>query len=142
MVAFANSSWYWFTRNPLPLLPWAMVGTLIVEVFVIHHFNQIKMSMKTVVIVFLGNITSFLTPHIFVGIVPEIFEENANFFSRINSMADMFPFYIVGLAFLLLILIVETPVVIVGLMGNTNNKKRLASIRCICRHDADICIFD
>ena len=62
----------------------------------------------------------------FVGVMPVLFEENANFLSRINSMADKYPFYIVGLAFLMLTLIVEIPIVFVGLKGNTTNKKRLA----------------
>ena len=125
ITAFANSSWHWFTRNPLPMLPWAIIGTLVIEVFIIHRFSHIKARAKTVVMILIGNIISFLSPFIFIGVTPVIFEENANFFSRINSMADKLPFYIVGITFLFLTLVVEIPIVFLGLRGNTNSKKRL-----------------
>lgn len=125
MTVFANSSWHWLTSNPLPMLHWAIAGTLIVEVIIIYPINHIKNKAKPAVVVFIGNIVSFLTPLMFIGITPVIFEENENFFSRISRMADKLPFYLIGFAFLLLTLIVEIPIVYFSLAGNVNNKKRL-----------------
>ena len=124
LTVYANSSWHWFTRNPLPVLPWAIVGTLIVETFIISRYNHIG-SVKPAIIVIIGNLISFLVPYIFLGITPEIFEENANFFSRIESATNKYPWYTIGIVFLCLTLIVEVPVVYVSLRNKVISKKRL-----------------
>lgn len=125
LTVYANSSWHWFTRDPLPILPWAIVGTFIIEIFIICRINHIIKVLKAVAVIISGNVISFLTPYIFVGITPDIFEENANFFARIENMASKLPFYIVNIAFLALTLIIEVPIVYLGLKNNAKDKKRL-----------------
>ena len=125
--ASANSSWVWLTRDPRPMLPWAIVGTLVIEIFVICFFNNIQVKnilTPTISIVF-GNLISFLLPYIFIGIIPYVFEENANFFSRINYTAEKLPFYIIGIVFLVLTLIIELPIEYFCTRHKVKSKKKL-----------------
>jgi len=57
--------------------------------------------------------------------VPGIFEDNADFFSRIDYTTHKLPFYIVGVAFLALTLIVEIPIGYFGIRSSVKIKKRL-----------------
>ena len=123
--AYANSSWHWFAGNPLPILPWLVVITLLVEIFAIRYINGITNLLRPVIVVTVANVFSFLCPYIFIGLVPEVFMEDLSFFERINNFADKWPLYAVGIAFLILTLIVEIPVVYNSLKKSVQNKKRL-----------------
>ncbi len=125
LTVYANSSWHWFTRNPLPMLPWAIIGTLIIEISIIYRCNNIKGTIKPAIFIIAGNLFSFLIPYIFIGTTPEKFEENANFFIRIERTADKLPFYSVGVAFLILTLLIEIPFVYTNLKRVADNRKKL-----------------
>ena len=123
--AYANSSWHWFTGNPLPILPLAVVITLLVEIFAIRHINGITNLLRPVIVVTVANVFSFLYPYLFWGYNPDSLVYGSSFFERINNFADKWPLYAVGIAFLILTLIVEIPVVYNSLKKSVQNKKRL-----------------
>ena len=129
ITASADSSWVWLTRDPRPMLPWAVIGTLVVEIFVICFFNHIrdKNLIKSAAFIILGNLVSFLVPYIFVGITPNAFAfwGAGNFFDKIDFVANEGPFYIVGVAFLVLTLIIEIPIEYFGIRRCVKSKKRL-----------------
>jgi len=123
----ANSSWVWLTRDPRPMLPWAVAGTLVFEIFVICFFNNIKAKniLKPTISIVFGNLISFLLPYAFIGITPVVFEENNNFFSNIDYTAEKLPFYIVGIGFLILTLIIELPIEYFGTRHTVKSQKKL-----------------
>ena len=127
ITASANTSWIWLTRDPRPLLPWAIAGTLVIETFLICFFNniQVKRIVRPTIFIVLGNLISFLLPYIFVGVTPAIFEESASFYFRIDNEAHNLPFYIISFAFLILTLIIEIPVEFLGIRRSVKSKKRL-----------------
>lgn len=122
--AYANSSWHWVTKTPLTVLPWAVGITLLTEITVICKINKITKPIKAATIIILANLASFLAPYAFIGTSPILFED-LNFFELINNHVNKFPFYIVGVAFLILTLVIEIPVVYSFLKNNVSNKKRL-----------------
>lgn len=124
-TAYANSSWHWVADNPLTILPWAVVLTLFVEIIGICYANHFSKPLKPAIVISAANIISFLSPYAFIGLFPEMHMENLGFFERINDYANKLPFYIVGIAFLLLTLLVEIPVVYIFLKKDAANKKHL-----------------
>ena len=78
-----------------------------------------------VVLVTLGNLLSFLLSYILIGITPVMFEESADFYSRIDYIAEKLPVYIVGAMFLVLTLVIEMPIVYFGTRRYTKRKGRL-----------------
>ncbi len=76
-------------------------------------------------VIALGNLLSFLTPYLIIGIMPVIFEEDPGFFARIEYEVSRHPFYIVGIAFLLFTLVVEIPVVYFSLRKRVKNRRAL-----------------
>lgn len=124
MEVFANSSWQWFTRNPLPLLPWVIIGTLIVETFILCYFNKIAKIRKVFIIILTANIVSFLIPYACLGIPEGGGMEYGGFFEQISYMAEKSPAYIIGMIYFVLTLISEIPIVYFSLKNHVRNKKR------------------
>ena len=127
ITASANSSWVWLTRDPRPMLPWAIAGTLIIEMLIVYYFNKIRIrkTIKPAISVIISNLISFLAPYVFVGVTPNAMSDAENFFARIDFMAERLPFYIVRIAFLGLTLVIEVPIVYFGTRKMVQNKKRL-----------------
>lgn len=125
-TASANSSWVWLTGDPRPMLPWAIIGTLITEIFIIGYFNSIrnKNIIKLAAFVILGNVVSFLVPYIFIGLLPSVHVDIDNFFERIDYFTTIGPFYIVGIALLILTLLIEIPIVYFSNIKVVESKKR------------------
>ena len=64
ITAFANSSWIWFTSDrPHYLLPAFAIITILAEAFAINGFPTLKNFKKTVCVVSLANLVSFLLPY-------------------------------------------------------------------------------
>ena len=123
MTAFANSSWHWVTTSPMTILPIAVILTLMVEAFGIKRFNHIKNTPKVFVTVTLANIVSFVLPYLLR--VDELMKMGFGYFDAIYGAFDKGPFYMVMLAYLLLTLIVEVPIVFLLMKREVENKKRL-----------------
>ena len=105
-VAYANSSWIWISETrPWDILPWVIVGTLVIELLAIRLFGGEKKLGRIGIFVVLGNLLSFLAPYLikFIGYAIQGF--------AFDKYLNHSPSFIVGLGFLLLTLIVELPLV-------------------------------
>ena len=122
LTAYANSSWYWITETtPLTVLPFAVVFTLVVEIFTVIKFGQVKRPVKAALIVSGANIVSFMVPLLY-------FWFSSLYFSFGYSMKEIFlsaPFYIIGSGFLLLTLAAELPIVFFTLRHEAVSSNRL-----------------
>lgn len=120
-IAFANSSWNWFTDNPLTVLPYAIVLTLLVENIAIIKFGKVTKAKKAFLIIILANLFSFLIPYIALAgqLVP--FNDGFSIMESVKSG----PYYIVLPGYLFLTILIELPIVYSLLKENTLNRKSL-----------------
>ena len=125
VTVHANSSWHWGARSPLTVLPWLVLATLLIETLAVWRVNRIRRPWKPFLVVALANLLSFLLPYAFLGMLPQVFMEHLGFFERISYAVASYPYYTVGIAFLLLTLLVEMPVVYFSLRRAVENPKRL-----------------
>ncbi len=122
VVASANSSWVWISQTrPYDILPFVVVGTLLIETVSVNLVSKIGNWYKTFFAIFIGNIISFAVPYI--GYSNTIYAEAGYTLSQI---IDRGPYYTVGTAFLLLTLMVELPIVYFLLKKDAEDKKKLA----------------
>jgi|LSQX01.1.fsa_nt_gb hypothetical protein len=121
-VCFANSSWHWLTASPKKVLPFAVILTLLIEIFAVVKFAGVKNIQKASIIITLANLLSFLAPCL----------ERANRFiatSGVFSIGGAFdkgPYYIVLSGFLLLTLVIELPTGFFLLRKDASSTKHLA----------------
>ena len=121
VVASANSSWAWISETrPYDILPFVVIGTLLIETVSVNLVSKIGNWYKTFFAVFVGNIISFIAPYI--GYSNSLYGQMGYTLSQI---IDRGPYYTVGTAFLLLTLIIELPVVYFLLKKDADNKKKL-----------------
>ena len=121
VVASANSSWVWISETrPYDILPFVVIGTLLIETVSVNLVSKIGNWYKTFFAVFVGNIISFIAPYI--GYSNSLYGQMGYTLSQI---IDRGPYYTVGTAFLLLTLIIELPVVYFLLKKDADNKKKL-----------------
>ena len=122
VVASANSSWAWISETrPYDILPFVVIGTLLIETVSVNLVSKIGNWYKTFFAVFVGNIISFIAPYI--GYSNSLYGQMGYTLSQI---IDRGPYYTVGTAFLLLTLIIELPVVYFLLKKDAEDKRKLA----------------
>lgn len=123
VIASANSSWVWISETrPYDILPFVVIGTLLIETVSVNLICKIDNWYKTFFAVFTGNIISFAVPYIgYSNATP--YADAGYTLSEIISRG---PYYTVGAAFLILTVIVELPVVYFWLRKGCDNKKKLA----------------
>ena len=115
---YANSSWVWLSETrPYDILPLVIVITLAIEVFSIYFFAKVKNISKTVFVVTISNIVSFIAPYGITYIVPSLV--------TFEYYMEHTPFYIVGFLYYLLTIIIEIPIVFFSLKKNTISWKKL-----------------
>lgn len=115
---YANSSWHWISETrPHDVLPLVIIFTLFIEILSIYFISKVKNIPKVVLFVMLANILSFLAPYLFLYITPSLY----TFEQTIENM----PFFIVGIVYLLVTLIVEIPTVYLALRKYSCNSKKL-----------------
>lgn len=118
VTAYANSSWHWISRTrPYMLLPAVIVVTLAVEILAVRRMCQKEASGKVVAYVVLGNLLSFAAPYLLAAIIPEIY--------TFSQMLEHTPFYTVGFIYLLMTLVIETPLVYGTVQAQSANKRGL-----------------
>lgn len=126
LPAYANSSWHWFTKQPLTILPIVVVSTLLLEVSMICFSNQIKPHFVPIASIVVANLLSFLLPVAALGVFSDSWMvDYYTFFERVNYYVNYLPVYIVTIGFLFLTLIVEVPVVYFAFKKYVTNKQRL-----------------
>ena len=116
---YANSSWVWISKTrPHDVLPFVIIITLVIEFLFVYFVGKIKNPIKAIAFILLANILSFVAPYLFLLIFPAqpySFEETL----------EHSPFYIVGLVYLIMTLVVELPIVYFALKKSTPNAKKL-----------------
>ncbi len=122
LTAFANSSWAWISETrPYDLLPFAALGTLIIETAAITFFTKQSSWHKTFTGVFIGNALSFALPYVCYN----FFTTPYSGYYTLGEILDRGPFYTVGTVFLVMTLAVEVPFMYLWLKKDTQNKKAL-----------------
>ncbi len=122
MLASANSSWVWISETrPYDILPFVVIGTLLIETVAVNLVGKIDNWYKSFFAIFTGNIISFIAPYI--GYSNSLYGQMGYTLSQIISRG---PYYTVGMAFLLLTIIIELPIVYLLLKKDADNKKNLA----------------
>lgn len=132
ITASANSSWYWISsRRPLDLLPIVIVVTLLIEIFAVNCKAEVKEIKRVVLVVSIANLVSFLIPYIWLGIDPynvySLLTKEEGLFYAINYSVEHGPVFTVSVFFLILTLLVETPIVYLYFKNRVENKKKLIS---------------
>lgn len=119
--AFANSSWVWITESrPYDVLPFVIVFTLVVETYAIAYFSKIESKSRVFVPVLIGNLLSYAMPYIVES--QSMYGE----YYGLKHSIDHGPFYTVGVAFFIMTLVAELPVVYLSLRKKAENKRVLA----------------
>lgn len=120
---YANSSWVWISETrPYDILPVIIVITLVIETLTISFATSKKKVVKVFTVVAIANLLSFLTPFLINFISAYI--EKIEFEYYVNH----YPFYIVGIIYLCITILVETPIVYVLLKKDDKNKRLLLTI--------------
>lgn len=119
-VAYANSSWIWISETrPWDILPWVIVGTLVIEILAIRLFGGEKKLGRIVLFVTLGNLISFLVPYLFKWLAYTM--DGFGFDKYLNH----FPSFITGTFYFALTLIVELPLVYCALVPKEKPSRKL-----------------
>ena len=114
----ANSSWRWISETrPHDVLPFVIVITLSIEVLTVYFIPKVKALPKIILFVTIANIFSFLAPYLFLYIVPSLY--------TFEQTLEHTPFYIVGIVYLLITLIIEVPFVFLTLRNSAKSPKKL-----------------
>ena len=114
-TVYANSSWHWISKTrPFDVLPIAIMVTLIVECVGIIKFAKTNRG-RSVFVILLGNLASFLAPYLLA----------LNSWYGFENTINHTPFYSIGIGYLVITLLVEFPIVFFGLQKNVVSKKRL-----------------
>ncbi len=116
LTASANSSWHWISSTrPYDLLPVVIAVTLTVETLALTRIAKVQPFSKVLCIVLLANSVSFAVPYVFVDHTPYTFYQ----------ALEHVPMYTVGVAYLIMTLLAEIPVVYFTLRKHTDRPKRL-----------------
>lgn len=129
----ANSSWHWVSsKRPLDLLPIVIIMTLIIEIVLINYLAKVKDLKRVIPVVSLSNLASFLVPYIWLGFDPENvysdYTSEKGIFYAIDYTVSASPTFTVSLLYLLITLLVETPIVYLFLRKKVSNKKILIAV--------------
>lgn len=116
LTVYANSSWVWLTQTtPLTVLPFAIIGTLAIEILSVIFVIKPAKRLKAAIIITLANVFSFAAGYFLGAIDLEVGY-------TIMDVIMHTPHYIISIIYLLLTLIIEMPVVGCSLWRDTTNK--------------------
>lgn len=135
---YADSSWIWLSkRKPYEIMPVVVVITILVEVLMILHLLEINNVKKVMLVVIIGNTLSFIIPYVtnYALLKTQMGYENI---ARAFSAG---PYYIVGLGFLFLTIIIELPMVYLGLSNEIKDKKRGILVICAANILTTVLVF-
>jgi hypothetical protein len=119
-TACANSSWHWISdTRPYDVLPFVVVGTLLIETAAVNYIPKIHKLFKVFCVISLGNLLSYMVPWAFRYFVPYAF-------GTFHDSIEHGPVYNIGLAYLFLTVVVELPVEYFLLKNDSMKKTKLA----------------
>lgn len=128
ITVYANSSWYWVsTTRPLDLLPIVVIITLLLEILSINYIAKINNLKRVIPVVSIANLLSFLLPYAWLGISPRnvYVISSESIIDAIKYTVEHTPFFTVSFLFLLITLLVETPIVYLFFKSSVIDKKKL-----------------
>lgn len=129
-TAYANSSWRWISeRRPLDLLPVVIIITLLIEMFAVDCIAKAKDLKRVIPVVSLANLASFLVPYLWLAIssdnVYSLYTPEYGILFTINYTVDSSPTFTVSIAYLMITLLVETPIVYLFFRNRVPDKRFL-----------------
>ena len=129
-TVYANSSWHWVSSTrPLDLLPIVIIITLVTEILSVNYIAKVKDLKRVIKVVSLANLASFLLPYIWLAIDPHnvysFYNDTNGILYTIKYTAGSGPIYTVSLAFLVITLLTETPIVYLFFRKRVPNKRTL-----------------
>ena len=126
---YANSSWNWFTKNPITILPWIILSTILIEITFIcmlNKINKLKNIIITSIVIIIANLISFILPYIFLGFIEDVYEGmGLGFFELINIWLDKSPVYIISIGYLIITLVLEMPFIYIIISKIASDRKKL-----------------
>lgn len=122
IVVSANSSWHWVTTSPMKALPLAVILTLAIEILGVINFGKISNGLRAFIVVSFANIVSFIVPYIYSSFRLSRFYGSDWIYAWERSFNNG-PNYIIRLAYLILTLCIEIPLVYFLLKDFCKNKK-------------------
>lgn len=123
VTVFANSSWGWISETkPLDVFPIIVIITLVIETALINLIPKLKKLSKVFCIVTTANLLSFATPYLIEWLFWKVDGETAGYIYPFWEQFDTMPFYTTGIVFLIITLIVETPIVYFTLRKNADKQ--------------------
>lgn len=127
LTAFANSSWVWISETrPYDVLPFVIVGTLLIETAAINLLLKVGNWHKVFSGVLIGNLISFAVPYIgYSNTTPY-----AGYYT-LGEILNRGPYYTVGGAFLIITVLVELPFMYFWLKKVVTDKKKLIAVTVI-----------
>lgn len=124
LTVFANSSWRWISETrPYDVLPWVAIATLIIETISITYFAKAEKKFLTFIVVTLANLLSFAAPYLFA------WNAQPSLGGYPFEMAlEHTPFYTIGVAYYMITILIELPIVFISIPNTVSNKKFAAII--------------
>ena len=123
---YANSSWRWLTdKQPWQLLPIAIVFTLLVEISMHKYILNVRGS-KIYIAIIAANICSYILPYVIEG-----WEGYYWMGYTIPRALSSGPYYMIGMGFLFMTLLVEIPVVLGIMKKYVEDKKKMIAVTVI-----------
>lgn len=123
VVARADSSWVWISETrPYDVLPFVVVGTLLIETLGIWLIPRVKKPLKVFCVTCLGNVLSFAVPYVLC-----LFNPVYDFAQVMESH-----FYTVGVVFLVVTIAIEVPIEYYLLRKETDRPKALLCAVILC----------
>ena len=130
ITAYANSSWHWISSSrPLDLFPVVVIVTLLLEIISVNYIAKVKDLKRVIPVVSLANLASFVVPYIWLGVSPRNVYTGLddNIINVIKYTVEHTPTFTVSISFLLITLLVETPIVYLFFKDRVQSKKNLIS---------------
>jgi len=121
LISNANSSWHWVTSSPVNVLPFAIIFTLAIETAAVVLIGKVPDVKKSIIIISLANLFSFLAPAIFRAF--RFYPVSGSL--SLGAAFNKGPYYIVLTGYLVLTIIVELPIVYWLLKKDTSKKPDL-----------------
>lgn len=130
-VSGYNGGWTWRSQvEPLDILPIIVLFTLLTETLLINFVPKLRNLTKVFLIVMAGNLLSFISPYLklfFVWLEEEIIAGGASF----ELLKGFSLLYTTGILFLVVTLLMETPMVYFALRNKAEKDETLLVVTIV-----------
>ncbi len=132
LTVYANSSWHWISETqPWDLLPIVIVITLLIEIAAVNFIPKIRNLKLVIPVVGLANLLSFLFPYFYTAVDPgnpyNVYC-SGDYLESIAFGVSHGPFYTVSTVYLVITLLVETPIVYLFFRNRVKSRRLLLGV--------------